>query len=194
MVDQQKIEEQSELALCLGVIAQKQDAQAFQRMFEHYAGRVKSYALKSPGMSGSADLAEEVVQETMLKIWRKAALFDQSKTNVDAWVFTIARNVRIDIQRRNIRNSGELHADDLWHDIDSPGPLVNIRQNQVSESIHAGLKDINAEQALVLKKMYLEGKTQSAIADEFNLPLGTVKSRTRLALARLKLLLKEKDL
>jgi RNA polymerase sigma-70 factor (ECF subfamily) len=175
-------------------IAEKGDKAAFKQLFEHYAGRIKAFALKSPGIGGSNTLAEEIVQETMIRVWKKAALYDPGKANVDAWVFTIARNVRIDMQRKQQRQGIEIDADDLWIDSDQPEPLVQLNQRQIAENIHAGLAEINPEQAIILKKMYLEGKSQSQIANEFDIPLGTVKSRTRLALARLKLILSEKEL
>jgi len=134
------------------------------------------------------------VQETMIKVWNKASLYDRSKANVDAWVYTIARNVRIDIQRRNKNHDACVEVDDIWQESDEPGPLFQLRQRQLADTIRAGLEEINPEQALVLKKMYLEGKSQREIAEEYDIPLGTVKSRTRLALARLKLLLQEKEL
>lgn len=175
-------------------IASDQDKHAFKQLFDFYAGRVKAYSMKSPGVAGSASMAEDIVQETMIKVWNKAALYDSSKANVDAWVFTIARNVRIDMQRRNKNHDACIDSDDLWHESDVPEPIVQLKQRQIADNIRLGLADINPEQALVLKKMYMEGKSQSEIAAEFNIPLGTVKSRTRLALARMKLLLQEKEL
>ncbi len=178
----------------LSAVAENQDREAFRQLFQRYAGRIKAFALKSPGVAGSGSLAEDIVQETMLKVWKKASLYDQSKANVDAWVFTIARNVRIDLQRRNKHHDACVDSDDIWHESPTPGPLVQFNQRQVADNIREGLESINPEQALVLKKMYLEGKSQREIAEEFDIPLGTVKSRTRLALARMKLLLQEKDL
>lgn len=175
-------------------VAENADKAAFKLLFDHYAGRIKAFALKSPGIRGSNALAEEIVQETMIKVWNKAALYDPGKANVDAWVFTIARNVRIDLQRKQQRQGIEIDADDLWIASEQPEPLVQLNQGQIAENIHAGLAKINPEQAIVLKKMYLEGKSQSEIAEEFDIPLGTVKSRTRLALAKLKLILSEKAL
>ncbi len=186
--------EAQQLAGWLDAVAADQDKAAFKQLFDHYSGRIKAFAMKSPGVSGSAAMAEEIVQETMIKVWNKASLYDRSKANVDAWVYTIARNVRIDIQRRNKKHDACIEVDEIWQESDEPGPLVQLRQRQLADNIRAGLEDINPEQALVLKKMYLEGKSQREIAEEFDIPLGTVKSRTRLALARLRLLLQEKEL
>lgn len=179
----------------LAAIADDQDRSAFRQLFDCYAGRIKAYAMKSPGVSGSSSMAEDIVQETMIRVWNKAALYDGARANVDAWVFTIARNVRIDMQRRNKNHDACIDADDIWHQAsDTPEPFAQIKQRQVADAIRGGLEDINPEQALILKKMYMEGKSQREIADEFNIPLGTVKSRTRLALARMRLLLQEKEL
>lgn len=186
--------EAQQVAGWLRAVADDQDKAAFKQLFNRYAGRIKAYAMKSPGVSGSSSLAEDIVQETMIKVWNKASLYDGSKANVDAWVYTIARNVRIDIQRRNKYHDACIEADELWHESEMPEPLVQLKQHQIADNIHHGLEGINPEQALILKKMYMEGKSQSEIADEFDIPLGTVKSRTRLALARMKLLLQEKDL
>ncbi len=186
--------EAQQVAGWVSAIATDQDRRAFKQLFDFYAGRIKAYAMKSPGVAGSGAMAEDIVQETMLKVWNKAGMYDSSKANVDAWVFTIARNVRIDMQRRNKHHDACVDTDDLWHVSDVPEPIVQLKQRQIADNIRSGLEDINPEQALILKKMYMEGKSQSEISKEFNIPLGTVKSRTRLALARMKLMLQEKEL
>ena len=175
-------------------IAATQDREAFRTLFNNYAGRIKAFALKSPGTSGSGAVADEIVQETLLKIWRNAGQFNRSKASADAWVFTIARNARIDMQRRNKHYANQLDIDDVYYEPESPGPVADLRQNQIQKNISEGLDQLSEEQALVLRKMYMEGKSQSEIAEEFGIPLGTIKSRTRLALSRMRLIMKEKDL
>ncbi len=137
--------------------------------------------------------ADEVVQETMIKVWRRASLYNASKANLAAWVFSIARNTRIDILRRHAKHQSGISTDDLWLTAEDTEPLAALQQKRIEETIRGSLGSVSSEQSLMLQKMYIEGKSQSEIAAECDIPLGTVKSRVRLAMARLKLILKEQQ-
>lgn len=172
-------------------VADHRDRQAFNALFKHYAPQIKSYGLTTNGISGVQAFADELVQECMIKIWHNAAHFNPSKANANTWVFTIVRNTRIDLLRRGARHRADLDADDVWLAAD-PGhgePVIALEQQQAIDAIRQNLGKLPVPQNQVLAKVYLEGKTHSEVAAELELPLGTIKSRIRLALGKLKLLL-----
>jgi RNA polymerase sigma-70 factor, ECF subfamily len=163
-------------------IAQSADREAFRALFASFAPRVKTYLMRH---GASPAQAEDLAQETLLTVWRKAAYFDPRRASVAAWLFTIARNLRIDAIRRERSN--------LAYDIDPPErrdetPLVDEvmlsaeRDGRVIEA----LKILPREQIEVIRLSFFQDKPHSEIANDLNLPLGTVKSRLRLAMARLK--------
>lgn len=172
-------------------VADRGDKQAFAELFQHFAPQLKAYALSKSGVAGSGEIAEEVVQETMIKVWRRASLYNASKANLSAWIFSIARNTRIDILRRHAKHQSNISTDDLWLTAEDTEPFAALQQKRIEEAIRGSLGSVSSEQSLMLQKMYMEGKSQSEIAAECDIPLGTVKSRVRLAMARLKLVLKE---
>jgi len=170
-------------------VALHQDRAEFKRLFEHYAPLIKAFLSK--GISSYADrsLAEEMAQEVMIKVWNKAASFNSSKASVNTWIFTIARNTRIDFIRRNGRADRTIDIEDIWHEADSPEPVVELQQRRVETMIRNAMSTLPEEQALVLEKAFMESKSHNEIAEELNLPLGTVKSRIRLALSKLQILI-----
>ena len=174
-------------------VADRADKQAFAELFQHFAPQLKAYALSKSGMAGSGEIADEVVQETMIKVWRRASLYNANKANLSAWIFSIARNTRIDILRRHAKHQSNVSTDDLWLTAEDTEPFAALQQKRIEETIRGSLGSVSSEQSLMLQKMYMEGKSQSEIAAECDIPLGTVKSRVRLAMARLKLVLKEQQ-
>ncbi len=163
-----------------------QDRQAFSKLFNHFAPYLKGFLLKSDGVG--PEHAEELVQETMLKLWRKAPTYSPSQAAASTWIYTIARNTRIDWIRKHYKeNTTELTADDLYDNAETPSPYSSLIRVRNSRSIEEQLKTLPMEQQDVLRLMYFDGKSGQQIADALNLPLGTVKSRIRLALAKLKL-------
>lgn len=163
-----------------------QDRQAFSKLFNHFAPYLKGFLLKSDGVG--PEHAEELVQETMLKLWRKAPTYSPSQAAASTWIYTIARNTRIDWIRKHYKeNTTELTADDLYDNAETPSPYSSLIRVRNSRSIEEQLKTLPAEQQDVLRLMYFDGRSGQQIADALNLPLGTVKSRIRLALAKLKL-------
>ena len=177
------------LKACLTRVAENRDRGAFAELFNHYAPLIRAYSLaREPG----ADLvADELVQEVLSRVWLKADKYNERLANLNTWIFTLARNCRIDYLRRNSRYATEIDPTDIFNDIEDegPSPFQQVQQTRAEESIHSGLKQLPREQAEILSKVYLEGKTHQQASDELKLPLGTVKSRVRLALKKLEVLI-----
>ncbi len=171
-------------------VAEERDKQAFEALFDHFAPMLRSYSLaREPG---AALVADELAQEVMIKVWNKAHTYKPEVAAVSTWVFTLARNSRIDYLRRNGRFSTEIDPTELFDNMedDGPEPFQAAQQQRTEQRIHDGLRQLPVEQSQVLAKVYLEGKSHQETADELDLPLGTVKSRVRLALQKLEVLLK----
>lgn len=181
-----------EWADCLEAIAEHQDRQSFVQLFKHFAPQIKGYA-RSSGLTMMGDaLADELVQETMTNLWRKAHLFDRNKASATTWVFTIARNLRVDLLRRQSKHVTHLSSDDLWEEPVSEGDHSDwLHQRHLAHHIQAGITQLPLEQRQVIGKVFLEDKSHQEAADDLNLPLGTVKSRIRLALKKLRIGLEE---
>lgn len=170
-------------------IATKRDRASFNAIFEHFAPRVKTFMLRS---GASEAMAEEIAQETMLTVWRKAALFVSGSRGAAAWIFTIARNLRIDAFRREQRGS----ASDRMSDNDNARvveltPEVQFAAAQSEENVRKAMAQLSDEQMHVIELFFFKEKTHSEIAEHLKIPLGTVKSRLRLAIARLRALLEQ---
>lgn len=164
-------------------IASARDIDAFNRLFQFFAPRLKAYGIRS---GVSPDSAEELVQETMIAVWRKAHTFDRGKASASTWIFTVARNKRIDMFRRE--NRPEVDVNDPWFATQTSGEAErSVEQKQLKTMIDGSVKTLPEAQAEILKKAFYEDMSHSAIADELGLPLGTVKSRIRLALERLRI-------
>ncbi len=163
-------------------VAERRDRQAFVRLFETFGPRVKAYLIRQGADTASA---EDLVQDVMLTVWRRAQQFDRSKAAVSTWVFTIARNRRIDTLRRARRP--EIDPDDpaLVPEPDEPADRV-VETAQRRASLHAAVGELPEDQARLLRLAYFEDKSHSVIAEELALPLGTVKSRLRLAMGKLR--------
>lgn len=178
-----------EWAELIGRVAVHGDRDAFRLLFEHFAPRVKGLLMK---IGTDADTAEEIAQSTLLAVWRKAAQFDPSSGGAAAWIFTIARNLRIDAARRAVRQAradqpGFIdEADDV---VDSPEILMT-RGEDVSR-VAAALLRLSEEQSRVVRMSFIEERPHADIAESLGIPLGTVKSRIRLAMNRLRDLLDE---
>ncbi len=166
--------------------AEHRDGEAFRRLFNHYAPRVKSYLKR---LGASEEVAEELMQEVMLTIWRRAHQFDPAKAALSTWVFTIARNKRIDAIRRERRPEIDLE-DPLIEPDTAPRGDRYAEVAQLSRAMMKAVRTLPEEQSRLLTIFYFEEKTHSTIAEELGLPLGTVKSRLRLALAKLRLVMR----
>lgn len=177
-------------AALVEAIAANRDRQAFADLFQHFAPRIKSYGLRA-GIDAST--AEELAQEVMIAVWRKAVRFDRTRATASTWIFAIARNRRIDLLRRENRPEVEADTDVAFDSGTSRAADETYATNQSAALLHRSINDLPAEQAEILRKSFFEDKPHRVISDELGLPLGTVKSRIRLALARLRLLLSEQD-
>jgi RNA polymerase sigma factor (sigma-70 family) len=172
--------EVAEMDALLVRVATCQDRGAFAVLFTHFAPRVKAYLLR---LGASSGVAEELAQEALLSVWRKAHLFDPAKASAATWLFTIARNLRIDAVRRERRP--ELDPEDFMPEPDADADAgLMLAENE--GRLRLALKDLPADQIQVVELSFFADKPHSQIAVELGIPLGTVKSRLRLAMGRLK--------
>lgn len=169
-------------------VAQDGDRQAFAVLFAYFAPRLKGFLLRA-NITGS--LAEEIVQETMLAVWQKASYFDPARAGVSTWIFTIARNQRIDRLRRDReRPVGSFGSDAHEEQLDeAPSAEAMVVADEEADRLHQALTTLSAEQALILRLSFFLEKPHAEIARELGIPLGTVKSRVRLAMGHLRSLL-----
>lgn len=166
----------------LVAVGKTRNRDAFIRLFEHFAPRIKSFLMRG-GLT--QEMADELSQETMLAVWQKAGSFNPDRASASTWIFTIARNKRIDYFRRSGR--AELDLDDPMMAPDyapAPDQLISLRQQE--KRLECALNELPRDQAEMIRKAFLEEKTHADIAAETGIPLGTVKSRIRLALERLR--------
>ena len=174
--------ERTRFADLLLAVAELQDRNAFAELFAYYAPRVKSYLLR---LGADSALAEEIAQDVMVTVWRKAGLFDRAQASVSTWIFRIARNRRIDLFRRSKRP--ELDPEEemiLPSGVEAPDARIEAMETEAR--VRAAMKDLPEEQVLLLKLAFYEGLSHSEIAVRLGAPLGTVKSRIRLAFAKMK--------
>lgn len=189
----QRMPTTDELNQWMRAVATSSDRLAFAALFRHFAPRLVSYLRRS----GSPDAqAEELVQETMVVLWRRAASFDPAKAQLSTWLFTIARNVRVSHLRRLASGQGRAAGDpahewdaDLQAADQSLGPDDQLLAAQRERGVRRALSALPADQAQVLRLSYFEEQPHAKIAEELGIPLGTVKSRIRLAVAHLRRLL-----
>jgi RNA polymerase sigma-70 factor, ECF subfamily len=177
-----------EAADLIQAIAARQDRTAFAALFRHFAPRVKAFLVRG---GADSETAQEVAQEALIMVWRKAASFDRTRAAAATWIYTIARNKRIDHLRRTGRPP--IEAED-WLTIFAPEEEdadKSVFEGQTYTRVKELLNGLSADQLVVIQKAFFEDKTHTAIAEELKLPLGTVKSRIRLALGRLRGALEE---
>ena len=169
---------------CLVKIANDQDRAAFTRLFRHFAPLIKAFALS--GSTLSANHADELVQEVMLKVWQKAGAFNPEKAAASTWVYTIARNCRTDLFRRLQKFDTPLAAEDFAPEHEeNQEPFAQLQSKRSGERIREVMAGLPPDQMQILAKVYMEGKSHAEAAAELDLPLGTVKSRVRLAMQKM---------
>jgi RNA polymerase sigma-70 factor (ECF subfamily) len=187
--DKERPKAKVEWADLIGRIAAHHDRDAFRTLFEHFAPRVKGLMLKA-GASGEE--AEEIAQDTLLAVWRKAAQFDPATAGAPAWIFTIARNLRIDAVRRSARTGVIVPDAELEYFADpADSQEQQIARQEEATRIAAAIARLSNEQSAVIRMGFVEDRPHSEIAEALRIPLGTVKSRIRLATNRLKDFLEE---
>jgi RNA polymerase sigma-70 factor (ECF subfamily) len=173
----------AELAAWMKDVAERRDREAFARLFDHYVPGIEAYLMR---LGADRMTAEEISQEVMITLWRKAHLFDPSKSSATTWLYRIARNRRIDTARRDrldyidpMDSAFDAPADDA-----SPDSLVDLQRRE--EILRQAIQELPEEQLSLVKLAFFESLSHSAIAERTGLPLGTVKSRIRLAFTRLR--------
>lgn len=164
----------------LEAIRDRQDQKAFAALFAHFAPRVKAFLVRS---GATPDFAEECAQDVMATLWRKAHMFDGTKASVATWIFTIARNRRIDMIRKNRRPEPE---DLPWGPDHEPAAADVMAMQEDTEMLGRALATLPEKQRRLIERAYFGELSHSEIAAETGLPLGTIKSRIRLALDRLR--------
>ena len=175
-------------AALITAVARCKDAAAFAGLFDYFAPRVKAYLRR---LGADPAVAEEMAQDVLLTVWRKAELYDPERASAGAWIFAIARNLRIDSLRRT---RPVMQAPDP-SDEPAPTPLADavIASDERATQVRAALDGLPAEQLTMLQMAFFEERTHSQIEVELGVPLGTVKSRLRLAMSKLRAALKDEE-
>ena len=168
-------------------VGSDRDRSAFKKLYEHFAPRLKSFLLR---IGSDMSAAEEICQESMIMVWRRAETFNPESAGASTWIFTIARNKRIDKLRKDNRTLPDLNDPSFFQiPVDKSDDI--LQRVEEEKKIKNALKNLPPEQAKLILSAYYEEKSHRKIADETNLPLGTVKSRIRLAINRLRTQLEE---
>jgi RNA polymerase sigma-70 factor, ECF subfamily len=170
------------MAHLLQRVAQARDSQAFAELFENFAPRIKAYMIRQ---GADPTTAEELAQETLMTVWRKAGLYSDTKGSATTWIFTIARNLRIDRLRREAPWQALPEGrDEEASDDQLPDEVVSEKERR--QRVHEVLSTLPDDQYQVVNLSYVEGLSHSEIAERLGLPLGTVKSRMRLAYGKIR--------
>lgn len=169
-------------------VAAQRDIKAYEQLFRHYGPRVRAYLTR---FTHDQAVAEELMQETMATVWRKAPQYDPSRGGISAWIFTIARNKRIDALRRDRRPELD-PADPALAPEAEPDPEAALALGQDAARLREELARLPAEHITLLELAYFQDQSHAMIAERLNIPLGTVKSRIRLAFGRLRAALGER--
>lgn len=179
--------EYSEQTLWMLRIRDQRDKRAFAQLFDHYAPRLKGFIMRA---GAPAAQAEDIVQDVMLTVWRKAHMYDPTRAQVSSWIYQIARNRQIDVIRKEARPVPEAlsHEEETSDDPDSAEVLA---LEQETDKLRAALDKLAPAQREMIERAYLGELTHTEIRDATGLPLGTIKSRIRLGLEKLRHELKE---
>jgi len=181
--------EQQQINDCLDRVAKQQDRAAFSQLFKFFAPKIRSYGLNKFRQEA---MAMELVQETMILVWRKAIQFNVSKGKASTWIYTIMRNYSFDMLRKIQSNKEDLMSEDLW-------PMLDVEEEQdqqdhlQSRNLLSFINELPILQKEVVEGIYINEKTQQELADELSVPVGTIKSRLRLAMAKLRDMMEEKS-
>lgn len=176
----------------LARVAETDDKAAFRAIYQHFAPRIKAYAINQ----GFSQHAEVLVQEVMTSVWRNAGKYSESLASVSTWIFTITRNQRIDILRKLNRTRAEIviETEDLWQIPTEDTTICSIQNLSTEKFVKTAIDKLPEEQMIALRKVYYEGKTHEEVAEELNIPLGTVKGRLRLSLQKLRVMFEAKEI
>lgn len=173
----------------MDAVARHHDRAAFGALFTHFAPKLKGWLWKT---GSTSDEAEELAQDAFVLLWRKASQFDSSRASVGSWLFTIARNLRVD-RRRAIHDTWTVLDDRAVNDVADPavGQEQAMDRRQHDERVRAAMCRLTHDERLLVQLSFYEDMSHSRIAERLKMPLGTVKTRLRRAAASLRLLLEE---
>ncbi len=172
---------------CILAIAARRDRRLFADLFLHFGPRLNGFFQR---LGVTPGVAEDLVQETMLTVWRKAGQFDPERASASTWIFTVARNLRIDLKRRE-RDPAPLA--ELYDGPEEPLPSETLLAAERDQRVRQAMASLPAEQMDVIRLSFFEDRPHGEIATLLQIPLGTVKSRMRLAMARLRVLVEERQ-
>ena len=175
-------------ARLIEAVAVRRDREAFAALFRHFAPRIKTFMKRS---GASEQLADELAQAALFAVWSKASLFDPSSAGAAAWIFTIARNLRIDALRRQKRTPTiDTSQTELeFQQDEGPLPDAGVAASEIETRVRDALSALPDEQMRVIELSFFHETAHAEIARALDIPLGTVKSRLRLAMVRLRSLL-----
>ena len=181
----------TDICLWLSAVATSRDKSAFTQLFNFFAPKILHI---SQSKLANKTLANEVVQETMTNVWKKSHLFDQSKGAPTTWVYTIMRNVTFDMLRKMQSNKEDNLSDDIWPMVESDAVEEKPFSDHLQQkNVLAVIEQLPKNQQEVIQAYYFMEMSQEQLAQHLDLPVGTVKSRLRLALSKLKEHLGEKE-
>lgn len=172
--------ELSEQTVWLLKVRDQRDRAAYAKLFSYFAPRLKAMLIRGGLRDGSA---EDVVQDVMLAVWHKAAQFDPHRSDASGWIYRIAHNRHIDLHRRGKVFEAELSED---HTSQDPDSFQVLALSQEHRALRAAVDNLSPEQSRLLQKAFFEEMPHSEISSLTGLPLGTIKSRIRLGLARIR--------
>ncbi|WP_300544954.1 sigma-70 family RNA polymerase sigma factor [Maricaulis sp.] len=175
--------ETARLALLLDRVGRGRDRDAFRALFDHFAPRVRSFLVNRRVTPAQAD---DLTQDVMLTVWRRASSYDRSKASAATWIYTIARNLHIDHYRKTVRAQKLDGADPVMQPDAAPIADELVSRSQDAGTVTYALAELPEDQRIVLDLAFVEGLSHSEIAARLDLPLGTVKSRVRLAMNKLR--------
>ncbi|MCP3699261.1 MAG: sigma-70 family RNA polymerase sigma factor [Aliivibrio sp.] len=178
----QNEEDVAKLDSWLNLVGETQDKVAFSQLFSWFGPKIRAYGIKK---FNDPALAMDLVQETMTLVWRKAALFNQTKGNASGWIFTVMRNHSFDMLRKMQSNKEDTISGDLWPLFDKQ---VETKETDWLESkqLHRLVGLLPQAQRVVVEGLYFQGLTQHELSEHLGHPIGTIKSRLRLALSKLR--------
>jgi RNA polymerase sigma-70 factor, ECF subfamily len=185
MLDTRTQDRRGEFARLIVAVGRK-DRDAYASLFEYFAPRVKTMMMR---VGVPHERAEDLAQDTMLAVWHKAHMFDPARAGPSAWIYTIARNLRIDALRREQRAQRAESESLQQPEAEVPLPDTQLLVSEVEDKVRAGLADLSEEQMRVVSMSFFDNRPHPEIAQSLGIPLGTVKSRLRLAMKRLRELL-----
>jgi RNA polymerase sigma-70 factor (ECF subfamily) len=165
---------------------QNGDKEAYAEVFRFFSPRLRTFVIKHVS---NEHVAVEIIQDTMAMVWQKSHLFDPDKSSLSTWIYTIARNLSFDLLRKQKGKELHVHSEDIWASDYCPPDLVehySPEQNMLKEQVVRFLDTLPQSQKDVVKAVYLDELPHQQVADMFDIPLGTVKSRLRLAVEKLR--------